>query len=182
MAKNSNLSFRIAYCGIVVALSVVVMYAALIPAMTYVLPAISGICIWTIKEQINRKWGLLAYVACSLLSFILVPEIEANMYLIMFFGYYPLVSDLLEKIKPTFLSYLSKFAVFDIAVVIAFNVVCLIINIDQVLEGLEGFGDMAVYVLWGAANVAFICYDVCLGAIMFAFKKWLKPKFNKRIK
>lgn len=182
MAKKLNLSFRIAYCGITVALSIMIMFIALIPALTYALPAISGICLWTIKEQINRKWALLAYAACALLSFILVPEIEANMYFTMFFGYYPIISDLLEKIKPKFLAYIVKFAVFNIAVVIAFQVVCMIININQVLEGLEGFGDMAVYVLWGTANIAFLCYDICLGAVMYAFRKWLKPKFNKRIK
>ena len=182
MSGKSNISFRIAYCGIVVALAVVVMFAALIPAMTYALPAISGILIWTIKEQINRKWALLAFAACTLLSFMLVPEIEANIYFVAFFGYYPTLRDLLEKIKPKALAYLAKFALFNGAVVAAFKVLCLIINVEQILEGLEDFGDMAVYVLWGFANIAFLCYEICLGALMFAYIKWLKPKLNKRIK
>lgn len=182
MTKRSDLSFNIAYCGIIVAISVIIMLAALIPSMTYVLPALSGICIWTVSEQINKKWGLLAYAASAALSFILIPEIEANLYYIFFFGYYPIIRDEIEKIKIKFLSFIVKLAVFNTAVVIAFQILSKIMNLEQILEGLEMFGDMAVYVLWGAANIAFILYDIALKYVFYAFDKWLKPKINKKIK
>lgn len=183
MGRNNNrLSFNIAYCGIITALAVIIMFAALIPAMTYVLPAISGLLVWTISRQINRKWALLSYAAAALLCFMLVPEIEADMYFLMFFGFYPTICDLINKIKPKILAFIVKLAVFNVAVVIAFNILCLILNVGQILEGLEDFGEYAVYVLWGAANIAFICYDLCLSPITYAFDKWLKPKFNKMVR
>ena len=52
----------------------------------------------------------------------------------------------------------------------------------QILEGLEMFGEMAVYVLWGASNVAFLLYDLCLDYLFYGFRKWLKPKINKKIR
>ena len=73
MSKRGGTSFNIAYCGIVVALSVIVMLLALIPSMTYVLPAVSGIFIWTISDQINRKWGFLSYAASDVLCFLIIP-------------------------------------------------------------------------------------------------------------
>ena len=171
MSERYSKSFKIAYCGIVSALSVVIMLAALIPSMTYVLPALSGICIWTVSEQINRRWGLLSYAVSAILCFMIVPEIEADLYYLFFFGYYPLI-----------LSYIVKFLIFNAAVVIAFQIVSHIMNLEQILEGLEMFGEMAVYVLWGASNVAFLLYDLCLDYLFYGFRKWLKPKINKKIR
>ena len=182
MAKNDRLSFNIAYCGIVIALSTIIMLAALIPSMTYVLPAFSGICIWTISEQINKKWGLLSYIASAMLCFILIPEIEADLYYLFFFGYYPIIKEYVEKIRPKFLAFIAKLAIFNIAVVIAFLILSNIMNLEQILEGLESFGDLAVYVLWGAANIAFVFYDFALKYIFYAFRKWIKPKMNKKLK
>lgn len=181
MARRSALSFNIAYCGIMVAFSVIIMLAALIPSMTYVLPAFSGLCIWTISEQISRKWGLLSYAASAALCFVLIPEIEADLYYVFFFGYYPLIKELVEKIRPKILAFLAKLGIFNTTVVIAFWILSHIMNLDQILEGLESFGDAAVYVLWGTANIAFIIYDFASGHLFYAFRKWLKPKFNKKL-
>ena len=180
--KKSNLSFNISYCCISVALSVISMFAALVPAMTYALPAIAGIILWTINVQISRKWALLSYAACALLCLILVPEIEANLYFIAFFGFYPSIRDFIEKAKPKFLSYIIKLLLFNIMIVLAFQLLCLIISADKILDGLEDFGDYAVYVFWGTANFAFIVYDLCLNSIFYAFNKWVKPKLSRMIK
>ena len=181
MARRS-LSFNIAYCGIMVAFSIIIMLAALIPSMTYVLPAFSGLCIWTISEQISRKWAFLSYAASAALCFILIPEIEADLYYAFFFGYYPLIKELIEKIRPKVLAFAAKLGIFNITVVIAFWILSHIMNLDQILSGLESFGDAAVYVLWGAANIAFLLYDFASGYLFYAFRKWLKPKFNKKLR
>lgn len=182
MSRRSGTSFNIAYCGIIVAISVIVMLAALIPSLTYLLPAVSGLCVWTVSEQLDRKWGLLAYVASAVLCFMLIPEIEADLYYLFFFGYYPIIKELLERIKPKPVAFIAKFAVFNLSVVTAFLILSRIMNLAQILEGLESFGDMAVYVLWISADIAFIVYDLCLGNVFFAFRKWLKPKINKKLK
>lgn len=182
MARRSTWSFNIAYCGILIAFSVIIMLAALIPSMTYVLPAFSGLCIWTISDQISRKWGLLSYAASAALCFMVIPEIEADLFYAFFFGYYPLLKELIEKIRPKILAFIVKFLLFNVSVVIAFWILSYLMNLNQILEGLEAFGDAAVYVLWGAANVAFLIYDFALAQIFYAFRKWLKPKFNKKIR
>ena len=182
MTKRSSMSFNIAYCGIMVAFSIIIMLAALIPSMTYVLPAFSGLCIWTISEQINRKWAFLSYAASAALCFVLIPEIEADLYYAFFFGYYPLIKELTEKIRPKILAFLSKLGIFNLAVVIAFWILSHIMNLEQILEGLEAFGNAAIFVLWGMANIAFLFYDFASGNLFYAFRKWLKPKLNKKLK
>lgn len=182
MTRQTGNSFKIAYCGITVALSIIAMLASLIPSFTYLLPAISGIFIWTAADQLGRKWGLLAYGASAALCFILIPEIEADLFYLFFFGYYPIVKELIEKIKPKIPAYVIKLAVFNVSVVIVYQILCQIMNLEEILEGLESFGDMAVYVLWGSANIAFVVYDLCLNSLFMAFRKWVKPKIFKKLK
>ena len=180
MSKNSSKkAFNIAFCGIITAIAIISMFASLIPAMTYALPAIAGLIIWTASMQVNRKWCILCYIAVSILSFVLVPEIEANMYLVLFFGYYPIVRDLLDVIKNKLLRFLVKIGIFNAAVIIGFNILSLILPFEQLISGMEDFGEYAVLVLWLAANVAFFFYDMCLDSIHYAYDRWLKPKINR---
>lgn len=180
MSKStSKKAFNIAFCGIITAIAIISMFASLIPAMTYALPAIAGLIIWTASMQVNRKWGFLCYIAVSVLSFVLVPEIEANMYLALFFGYYPIVRDLLNVIKNKFLRFLAKLGIFNAAVVIGFNILSLILPFEKLISGMEDFGEYAVVVLWLSANVAFFFYDLCLDSLHYAYDKWLKPKISR---
>jgi hypothetical protein len=183
MGNFKQISHKIAYCGIICALSVMIMLISLIPGFTYAVPAISGIFIWSICFFINYKWALLSYAASSLLLLILLTHsVEANIVYIAFFGYYPIIRDKLVVVKPVVLRFLVKLAVFNAACVAAFQVITLFIAVEQVLEGMERFGEMAVYAFWGAANFAFLCYEFCLSQLQYAIEKWLKPKFLKRIK
>lgn len=180
--QGSDFAFNVAFCGIICAMSVLFMFGSLIPAMTYAVPAIAGFLMWTVKEQINRKWALLSFLAMSGLLFLLLPEKEAFIFFVFFFGYYPIIRDLLVKIRPKILSWVARFAVFNVAIVAGFWILCYLIGLNRMLEGLEGFGEAAVYVMWGMANVAFLLYDLCIPQIMFAYSKWIKPKLNKRVK
>lgn len=184
MAKTNTrkLSFNIAFCGIISAISVIVMFGALIPSLAYAVPAIAGILIWTISEQIDFKWAYLSYIAVTFLSFILVPEIEANCFLLSLLGYYPILSDNLKIIKNKVLNYVVKLLIFNVSVIITYRVLCIILSADKMLEGMEDFGEYAVYVLWGMGLVAFILYDLFLGTAKELYIKIIKPKFAKFIK
>lgn len=179
---QSRLSFNIAFCGIISAISIIVMFGSLIPAFAYAVPAVAGILIWTISEQINIKWAYLSYGAVALLSFILVPEFEANCFFISLLGYYPILCENLKKIKSKVLRYVIKLAVFNITVVITYQVLCAVLSADKMLEGMESFGQFAVYVLWGLGLFAFIIYDMFLNVAKDLYIKIIKPKFNKLIK
>ncbi len=184
MSLNSSkqLSFKISFCAIISALCIIFMFGALIPSLAYAVPAIAGILIWTICEQINPKWAVLSYIAVSLLSFMLIPEIEADCFFLSFFGYYPTLCEILKKIKNSVLRYITKLVVFNVSVVITYNVLCLILSVDKMLEGMESFGQYAVYVLWGMGLIAFVLYDLFLNVAKELYIKIMKPKLNKLIK
>jgi hypothetical protein len=184
MRNFKQISYKVAYCGIICALAIMVMIISVIPGFTYAVPALSGIFIWSICFFINYKWALLSYAASSLLALMIVfsMNVEAPIVYIAFFGYYPIIRNRLAKIKSKILRLIVKFLTFNAACVISFNVLVPIIGIDQVLDGMEFAGDLAVYAFWGAANLMFVCYEFCLGQLQYVIEKWIKPKFLKRIK
>ncbi|MCL2109655.1 MAG: hypothetical protein FWH20_09970 [Oscillospiraceae bacterium] len=177
-----NISQKIAYCGIICALSVIIMTGSFVYGFSYALPAISGIMIWTISFFITCKWALLSYAASSLLVLMMPADLEAKTVFIVFFGFYPVVRDRLRVIKPLVLRFLVKLAIFNAACVVSFQVLMVLIGLDKILEGMEFAGDMAVWLFWGAANIAFFCYEFCLSQLHYVILNWLKPRFFRRIK
>lgn len=182
MGNSTKLAYNIAFCGIVTALAAVFMFMSLIPSFAYVVPAFSGLVIWTVTEHMKVKWAYLCYAATCLISIMLIPEPEADLFFVLFFGYYPTLCILLEKIKNKVLRFIVKLAVFNAAVVIAYNLLVLLLSAEDMLEGMEMFGEYAALVFWGAGNIAFIIYDICLITIKDAYIKLIKPKVSSKLK
>jgi len=166
------------------ALAIMIMFVAIIPSMTYVMPAISGVIIWTVAAQINRRWAFMTYAAAAVLSLLVVPEKEAMTYFIMIFGYYPLIRDLINRATFPPVRFLVKLIFFNAMVVLAFLIVVNVfgIPVEQMLDGLDRLGGYALYGLWAMGNVVFFMYDFSLKYVYYAFENWIKPNLNKKIK
>lgn len=182
MSRPNRSAFNVAFCGIVSALAVMFMFGSLIPSLAYAVPAFAGMVIWTVTEHMSVKWAYLCYAAVSLISLMLVPEVEANMFFIFIFGYYPILCIQLEKIKNKVIRFIVKLLIFNIAVVIAYNILVLLLSAEEMLEGMEDLGQYAIFIFWGAGNVAFIIYDFCLKVIKEFYIKMMKPKINAKLK
>lgn len=182
--RGFETSFNIAYCGIICALISIIMFAAVIPSTAYALAAVSGVLVWSVSGQINRKWAFMTYVAASALTLFLTPEPEAKTFFILIFGYYPLLRESAQKIKIRILRAAVKLAVFNAAAVTAYFAVIFLFGVSakDFLDGLEGFGKYAVYVFWAMGNAAFFFYDFSLKYVMYAYFRWIKPKLNKKIR
>lgn len=182
MSKSTRLAFNIAFCGIVTALAAVFMFMSLIPSFAYVVPAFAGLVIWTVSEHMKVKWAYLCYAATCLISLMLIPELEADLFFIFFFGYYPTLCIVLERINNRLLQFFAKLIIFNAAVIIAYNLLVLLLSAEDMLEGMEMFGEYAVFVFWGVGNIAFIIYDFCLKTLKDAYIKLIKPKVSSKLK
>lgn len=181
--KNAaRLSLSVAFCGIFSAFAVVIMFASLIPSFAYAVPAVAGMVVWVVGEQLGRKWAYLSYIAVALLSFILIPELEADFFFLTFFGYYPTLRAALGRIKSRPLRALAKLAVFNAAVVLTYHILCALLSTEQMLEGMEDFGVYAVYVLWAAGNATFLLYDILLNSLGRIYAVSLKPRLRRLMK
>ena len=78
--KNSvkNSTFRVAFCGIIAALALVLMLlTSLVPIGTYAFPCFAGIFIAAVVIEYGWKWGLGVYAVVSVLSLFLAGDKEA---------------------------------------------------------------------------------------------------------
>lgn len=175
-------SAKTALGGMIAALSIITMLlTAVIPYLTYALPAISGVLLVLMVIEINKKWAVCTYVAVSILSFLILPDKEAAMMYTAFFGCYPIVKPVLEaKIHNNILCWAAKAVFFNAAAVAAYLIIIYVFGIP--LEEMEEMGKWAIPALLGMGNLMFVLYDICITRMVSLYiKKWQK-KFRKLFK
>jgi hypothetical protein len=172
-------SKRIALCGMLTALAVVVMLMAYFPYLTFALPVIAGGLLAIIMFEINSKWALGGFFASAILS-LLFCEKEAAMLFVAFFGYYPIVKSFLERISSRILEYILKFSVFNIAIIGAYLVIIFVFGIP--MEGMGDFGKYTVVILLVLVNIMFLIYDWALSVMYVDYMKRLHPRVAHMLK
>ncbi len=174
-----NKTKNTAVCGLMTALSVVLMMlTTLVPVFMYVLPIVTGLLVLFIADISNKKWGVGVYFSTAFLSLLLITDKEAALTYTLFFGYYPLIKDIIEKL-PKWVAWILKFVLFNLAAV-GIGV------ISFYLFGVSGdeyneFGKYTIPILLIMANVAFVLYDFCLTKNRFLLTR-ISEKFKKIIK
>ena len=158
--------------GMVSALSVVIMLLTnVMPSMMYVIPIITGGIVFAVNEIIGKKWALGVFFVTSFISFILLTDKESALNYTLFFGYYPLLKPVYEKLPKVF-SWVVKFITFNVAIVAIGLIVTFIFKLPFLDEDLGKFTIPLFTVLF---NLVFVMYDV----MFTVFKKRLAPLFQK---
>ena len=174
-----NKTKNTAVCGLMTALSVVLMMlTTLVPVFMYVLPIVTGLLVLFTADASNKKWGLGVYFSTAFLSLLLITDKEAALTYALFFGYYPLIKDIIEKL-PKWVAWILKLVLFNLAAV-GIGV------ISFYLFGVSGdeyneFGKFTIPILLIMANVVFILYDFCITKNRFLLTRF-SEKFKKIIK
>lgn len=149
MAEQSK---RVAVGGMMTAACVVLMLlGSVLELGIYAAPMFTGLCLVPLGEKWGRKYQCLLWVAVSILSFLLVPNLEENLMFAGFFGWYPILYPTLQKL-PKYLRIPAKLLVFNGAV-IAVEVLVLLFFVP------ESLGTALMIALLVMGNVAFIFYD-----------------------
>ena len=174
-------SGKIALGGLLTALGVVLMFlTGLIPIGTYALPAIAGVLLIVAVIEIGAKWAWMIYAAVAVLSLLFAADKEAALLFVLFFGYYPVLKSFLERISNKVLSWISKFAVFNVAVVACFF---LAVNFLQLPE--DSFTVFGIYLPWVfliLGNAVFLIYDIALSGLVATYVEKLQHRVTKTLK
>ena len=175
-------SKKIALCGVLSSLAVVIMLMAYIPYMLFAFPAIAGIVSGIILTELDYKWALGTY-ACTAIIALLLCEKEAAMLFVGVFGYYPIVKYYLERFSSfsnRIREYIFKFAIFNVALVCSYLVIIFLFSIP--IENMEVFGRFAYLILVGLANIIFVAYDMALSRVYEIYMKQLHDRVRKLIR
>lgn len=176
--KNST--FRVAFCGIIAALGLVLMLlTSLVPVGTYAFPCFAGIFIAAVVIEYGWKWGFGVYAVVSVLSLFLAGDKEAVLYFIALFGYYPILKAVFEKhIKNKIMLYALKFAVFNTAAIASFFVAAFLLSISPEEYTLFGVYMPLAFLAFG--NVFFLIYDFAVTVFVGQYVVRLRSKFFGR--
>ena len=166
--RKSNM---IAHCGMMAALSIVVMIlGAALGLGLYISPMIGGLCLVPIGQKFGEKYQWMLWAVVSLLCFILVPEIEQNLMYLTLFGLYPILQPRFEQL-PRGLKWPCKLLYFNLVVVAVEALIMLLL----VPEAMTPW--MAVIMLL-LGNAIFLMYDYLVPRAHLLFRKYL-GKFKR---
>mgnify|MGYP006883007624 CR=1 FL=1 len=116
-------SQKIALCGVLGALSVVLLLTRVpVPGViadtisavaalqigTYAAPMLAAFLLIPVLDEYGPKYALLLYATVSILSVLLVPELELAFFYVFVIGYYPVLRQQLARIKSTLLRWVIK--------------------------------------------------------------------------
>lgn len=176
-----NNTVRLAFCSVITALSTAVMFmTGLIPMGTYALPALSAVVMLPVVVEFGAGWGMLVYVAVSLLSFFVAADKEAVLCFILFFGYYPALKAIFEKTGRRLISFILKFAVFNITAVAEFFIAVNILGLPS--DSLTFFGVYAPWAFLVFGNIVFLLYDYALSLLVISYYRKFSGKIRKMFK
>ncbi len=146
--------------AILSALSVIVLYVSgFVPTGTFTFPVVASLFLIVAVIESGVKYGIAGFVVSSILGFLLTPEKGAIILYICFFGYYPIIKSLIERLRKLPLEWLLKLVVFNIA----FWLVIWIYTTG--FMGELAIADYPIYVLILGANVVFVVYDLALTSL-----------------
>ncbi|MBQ8140337.1 MAG: hypothetical protein IJ038_01420 [Clostridia bacterium] len=173
MNDRSERTRRLAICAMMCALGVVVLYlGALVDVLDISMAVIASLfVIFTVIEYGDAAaWTVFAVT--GILSLILLPQkLPAAMYL-LFFGFYPIIKEKIEKAKRRWLQWLIKEIVFNVCLVILMLLVKYFVYLDG--HGLFVF-EVIFFLL---ANGTFVIYDIALTRLISLYVFRLRKKFR----
>ncbi len=172
-----NKTIKITFCALTAALGAVIMLLAYFPYFTYAVPAITGVLTIMVMIEVDKKWAFATYTITSVLAF-LFAESEAKFMYIIFFGYYPIIKAIIEKVKNRGVQYLLKFLVFNTSIVLFYAVLAKLFLMPQISDFGE-FGKYSVVLFLLLGNLTFYLYDIVLVKAANLYILKIHPKIQK---
>jgi len=176
--QSRKQSVRIAYCGMMVALSVVLMLmGGIIPIATYCVPMMSSILLLPVLLEFGRKAAWTAYVAVALITLLLGVDKEAAFFYI-FLGYYPIIKWEIEKINHKRMKMLMKLFVFNVSIVLMYVLLGAVMNMDAIVKEFLTMGPVLLIVFVILLNICLWLYDRLILPLLYLYANRIRPKFR----
>ena len=178
--KKMTLSAVLAAMGVVLLL-----IGAVIEVLDLTMAALASFfCIFSVIEM-GKGYPWMIYTVTGILSIILMPQGLGGWFYILFFGYYPIVKEKIEKLsKPV--SWFLKLLVFTSAItgyaIISYflffgELEMLLAEFSAMFGGME-VGAFLVVAVYAILNLVFVIYDLALTKLITLYFLKLRKKFR----
>lgn len=176
--RSRRQSSKIAFCGLMVALSVALMLTGgLIPIATYCAPMASAVLLLPVLLEYGKKAALTAYAAVSLIVLMLGIDKEAAFFYV-FLGYYPILKWEIDRIKNRRLHLPCKLLVFNAAIVLMYVTLGLLMNMTAIVEEFTQMGTILLSAFTVMLNACLLLYDRLMLPMVYLYVSKLKPRIK----
>ena len=152
--RRSGSAYRAAVTGVLAALSLVFLYlSALTPPGRLGLVAVAGLIPAAAVVSAGLAAGFLCYSAAGLLGLILLPVKSNALLYLLFFGLYPMIKSLIERLRQLPLELLLKLAFFNLVLTLFW------FGLSGVLLPFLPSALNQTWLVYAAGNVVFLVYD-----------------------
>lgn len=144
----------------------------------------SFFCIFAVIEM-GKGYPVMIYAATGILAVALMPQSLSGWIYLLFFGYYPIVKEKLEKLPQT-VAWILKLAVFNLAVTV-YATICYFLFLGDLeillsefssLFGGMNIGGALIAIIYAVLNVTFVIYDFALTKLITLYLVRLRRKFR----
>ena len=167
-----------AFCSVMSALSVALMFfARLIGLADYCVVVVCCLVIGVIMIECGVKWAIASYVVTGGLG-LLLGNLECALLFIFFFGFYPIIKPLIERL-PRIVEWLLKLVLFNGVIVALYAAFDAIIAPADDVKYLSHAAYIVLLLI--TANVVFIMVDILFNKLMTLYDIRLHPRIKKLI-
>ncbi len=157
---------KIAFGGVFTALCVLFLFiGSAVSTLDLTSAALGGLIVVAAVTEIGPRYSFGVYAAASAISLLILPAKLPAVYFALFSGYYPVAKIYLNRIKPRWLSYAARFALFNTALAASELAAVFLLNIES--------EPAFIIVLTAVAlNVVFFVYDKAIekAAVFYGLK------------
>ena len=175
-------SARVAFCGLSVALSIVLfLMGSLVPIAAYAVPLLGSLLLLFLLLEFGAAEAWMTFGAVSILGLLLVPDKEAILFY-LFLGYYPIVKWRIDRVSPRQLRLPIKLLLFSAGYAAMIGVLTLFF---PALAGLSEFYLMGIALFVGFCLLYLLCmilYDRMLNPIALLYVARLQPRLRRRLR
>jgi len=161
------MSKNIAYSGVLLALSIVLlMLSFVIPTNTLFFMGLASLPISIVIIEQGIKWGIIFYIASSVLSFLFMPDKVNWIFYTFTFGIYGIIKYFIERDRNIYIEYILKLTTFNI-----------IIGIGYFFLGKFTYVPLNIISII-IAQIIFIIYDYAYGRFIDYYYNKIREKIK----
>ena len=166
MGSRRGRTKQIAVCAVLSALSLVLLYlASLLPTSRLALVAVAGLLPALAVMAYGVGWGFSTFLVTAALALLILPTKDAAVVYCLFFGHYPVVKSLIERLNRFWLEWVLKLLWANLLILVCW------LLFRAILFHMISMQSVATLVLFLAGNVAFIVYDICFSGLIKGAEK-----------
>ncbi len=177
MQRNT---YRIALGGILSALAAAILFlGSIIPLATFVAPALAAVCVYYFCIEYTNGTAFMVYFVIAVLVMLIAPDKEMALLFTVVLGYFPILKSWTERRFSRPVSYIIKFAVFNVAVVGMYLLALYVFMLPLLAEEFREYSTLFILALLTGGNVALFLYDRALTVLAALYRAKIKPKLQK---